>query len=106
MRIVSLNLDHGDAAVVRRAIGMALDDCECADHPDRSLCSDCKALTATLVELNRLVPRPVPAPAPLLTLVAADGRLRAAHPPGSDEQAEGEPGPRVLAGEGGGRSGR
>lgn len=107
MRIVSLNLDHGDAAVVRRAIGIALDGCECADHPDRSLCGDCKALTATLVELNRLVGRPAPEPAPLLTIVAADGRLRVAHPPPSATKLEeGETTARMLAGDGGARGGR
>lgn len=107
MRVVSLNLDHGDAAVVGRAIRLALDSCRCADRPDQALCPDCKALAAALKELSRLVQRPAQGRAPLLTLVAANGEPRPpVIAPLADERAGGGTGFRLLAGDGGARSTR
>lgn len=102
MRVVSLNLDHGDATVVRRAIRQALDACTCKDEAEQYLCRDCQALAATLVELNRLVHRPALGRTPLLTLVAANGRHHA-DPPASDGPGRFGPDPefRLLVGDGG-----
>lgn len=72
MRIVSLNLDHGDATVVRRAIKQALERCACSRIPGRVPCQDCQALGSTLAELDRLVHRPTFGRTPSLTLVAAN----------------------------------
>lgn len=77
MRVVSLNLDQGDATVVRRAIKQALEQCSCADRLDRRPCPDCQALAATLCELDRLINRPALGRTPLLTLVTASGRSHA-----------------------------
>ena len=106
MRVVSLNLDHGDATVVRRALRLALNTCQCAGYPNRTLCSDCNALAATLVELDRLVGRSAPGRAPLLTLVAADGRHCAANSAPHTNERGGETEFRVLAGDGGARGTR
>lgn len=73
MRVVSLNLDQGDATVVRRAIKQALEQCSCAHRLDRRPCPDCQALAATLCELDRLVNRPALGRTPLLTLATAAG---------------------------------
>lgn len=103
MRVVSLNLDHGDATVVRRAIRQALAACPCAQRPGRTACRDCQALTATLAELDRLVQRPTLGRTPLLTLVAANGRLHAeTSSPADDGQRPGQDRAfRVLASDGG-----
>ena len=104
MRVVSLNLDHGDATVVRRAIRQALDACTCADDPDQYLCRDCQALAATLVELNRLVHRPTLGRTPLLTLVAANGRHHTEPSPDEGSPRFGpDPEFRLLVGDGGNR---
>lgn len=104
MRVVSLNLDHGDATVVRRAIRQALDACTCTEESDQFLCRDCQALAATLVELNRLVHRPALGRTPLLTLVAANGRHHA-DPPAENGADRFGPDPefRLLVGDGGNR---
>jgi hypothetical protein len=105
MRVVSLNLDHGDASVVRRALRLALDSCRCAEAGQPS-CGDCKALLATLGELDRLVQRPALGRTPLLSLVAAEGRRRPAEPRVGDGRLNREAGFRLLAGDGGMRGNR
>jgi hypothetical protein len=88
MRVVSLNLDHGDAAVVRRALKQALERCACSRFPGRTACQDCQALSATLSELDRLVHRPAFGRTPLLTLVAANGYAN--HDSALDDENEDE----------------
>lgn len=102
MRVVSLNLDHGDATVVRRAIRQAIDACRCDQLAGTRPCTDCQALRATLLELDRLVQRPALGRTPLLTLVAANRCLDDNAGPGDvGLDANDEPGLRLLAGEGG-----
>ena len=102
MRVVSLNLDHGDATVVRRAIRQAIAACGCSQDAEARACTDCQALKATLLELDRLVQRPTLGRTPLLTLVAAN---RSLHDDADSIIAESESsddhGLRLLAGEGG-----
>lgn len=102
MRVVSLNLDHGDATVVRRAIRLAIDACGCGQVAGSSPCTDCQALKATLLELDRLVQRPTLGRTPLLTLVAAN-RCLSDEPGAIDAESDSsdDHGLRLLAGEGG-----
>lgn len=102
MRVVSLNLDHGDAAVVRRAIRKAIDGCQCGQDTEAEPCTDCQALGATLQELDRLVQRPALGRTPLLTLVAASRCLSSVPDViATEEGSGGDRGFRLLAGDGG-----
>lgn len=102
MRVVSLNLDHGDATVVRRAIRQVLEACGCGQVAGLEACTDCQALKATLLELDRLVQRPALGRTPLLTLVAANRSLNdEADSNVADSDPNSDHGLRLLAGEGG-----
>ena len=54
MRVVSLNLDADDAAVVRCALATALTSCPCGDE---ERCPTCEALGAVMAELDGLLTR-------------------------------------------------
>ncbi len=108
MRVVSLNLDQGDATVIRRAIKQALDRCGCSSMSGRMPCPDCRALAVALSDLDRLVHEPAIGRPPLLTLVAVNGGANhELHPDDPDVDAlEDSDRLRLLIRDEGGRSNR
>ena len=55
MRFVTLNLDAGDAATLRRAVEGALAACPCQEEPRPAPCHGCAALEAIRDELARML---------------------------------------------------